>query len=115
MHVVLPDQVPGEGEGEWAEFFGRPAYTMTLIGPPAARLRGRAGVLLRRAPGRRRGFQLHFLPLADPLPADRAVAARQVNAMVEQHHARLPGAVPVGLQPLQASRGRPAAAASSRV
>jgi len=29
---VLPDQVPGNGEGEWATFFGRPAYTMTLIG-----------------------------------------------------------------------------------
>ncbi|MEO6421373.1 MAG: lipid A biosynthesis acyltransferase, partial [Candidatus Nitrotoga sp.] len=29
---LLPDQVPGNGEGEWADFFGRPAYTMTLIG-----------------------------------------------------------------------------------
>ena len=29
---VLPDQVPGEGEGVWVDFFGRPAYTMTLIG-----------------------------------------------------------------------------------
>jgi len=28
----LPDQVPGKGEGEWADFFGRPAYTMTLVG-----------------------------------------------------------------------------------
>ncbi len=29
---LLPDQVPGRGEGEWANFFGRPAYTMTLVG-----------------------------------------------------------------------------------
>jgi KDO2-lipid IV(A) lauroyltransferase len=36
----LPDQVPGKGEGEWAEFFGRPAYTMTL----AAKLAGRDNV-----------------------------------------------------------------------
>ena len=28
---LLPDQVPGNGEGEWVNFFGRPAYTMTLI------------------------------------------------------------------------------------
>lgn len=28
---ILPDQTPGLGEGEWAEFFGRPAYTMTLV------------------------------------------------------------------------------------
>ena len=26
----LPDQVPGEGEGEWVEFFGQLAYTATL-------------------------------------------------------------------------------------
>jgi KDO2-lipid IV(A) lauroyltransferase len=27
---LLPDQVPQQGEGVWADFFGRPAYTMTL-------------------------------------------------------------------------------------
>lgn len=26
----LPDQVPSFGEGVWADFFGKPAYTMTL-------------------------------------------------------------------------------------
>ncbi|HET7197563.1 MAG TPA: lysophospholipid acyltransferase family protein [Burkholderiales bacterium] len=37
---LLPDQVPSRGEGEWAAFFGRPAYTMTL----AAKLAERDGV-----------------------------------------------------------------------
>ena len=27
---LLPDQVPQQGEGVWAQFFGKPAYTMTL-------------------------------------------------------------------------------------
>lgn len=27
---ILPDQVPSQGDGIWANFFGRPAYTMTL-------------------------------------------------------------------------------------
>jgi KDO2-lipid IV(A) lauroyltransferase len=27
---ILPDQVPTDGDGVWAPFFGRPAYTMTL-------------------------------------------------------------------------------------
>ena len=27
---LLPDQVPQQGEGVWADFFGKPAYTMTL-------------------------------------------------------------------------------------
>jgi Kdo2-lipid IVA lauroyltransferase/acyltransferase len=33
----LPDQVPGQGEGEWAPFFGRPAYTVTLAAKLAER------------------------------------------------------------------------------
>ena len=28
---LLPDQAPQVGEGTWADFFGRPAYTMTLV------------------------------------------------------------------------------------
>ena len=34
---ILPDQVPGAGEGEWVAYFGRPAYTMTLAAKLAAR------------------------------------------------------------------------------
>lgn len=37
---MLPDQVPGAGEGAWVDFFGRPAWTMTL----AARLAEVKGV-----------------------------------------------------------------------
>src|SRR3989442_6258745 len=36
----LADQVPRLSEGEWSQFFGRPAYTMTL----AARLAERQGL-----------------------------------------------------------------------
>jgi Kdo2-lipid IVA lauroyltransferase/acyltransferase len=28
--ALLPDHVPGEGEGQWASFFGEPAWTMVL-------------------------------------------------------------------------------------
>jgi KDO2-lipid IV(A) lauroyltransferase len=28
---ILPDQVPSAGEGEWQRFFGKAAYTMTLV------------------------------------------------------------------------------------
>ena len=37
---ILPDQVPADGSGEFAPFFGQPAYTMTL----AAKLAQRPGV-----------------------------------------------------------------------
>ena len=81
--VVLPDQVPGLGDGEWVDFFGRPAYTMTLLG----RLQQASGAAIvfcyaRRLPGAR-GYELHLRELAAPLPEDRAAAARIVNAEVE--------------------------------
>jgi KDO2-lipid IV(A) lauroyltransferase len=81
--IVLPDQVPGLGEGEWADFFGRPAYTMTLLG----RLQeaSRAAIVFcyaeRLASGE--GYVLHLHPLEEPLPDDRRESARRVNAMVE--------------------------------
>lgn len=39
---MLPDQAPKAGEGVWAPFFGRPAYTMTL----AARLAQTGAVVI---------------------------------------------------------------------
>ncbi len=82
--VLLPDQVPGHGDGEWAEFFGRPAYTMTLVG----RLQEATGAAVvfcyaQRLP-RGSGYQLRFTPLEAPLPTDRHEAARVVNEMVER-------------------------------
>jgi Kdo2-lipid IVA lauroyltransferase/acyltransferase len=82
--VVLPDQVPGIGEGEWVDFFGRPAYTMTLLG----RLQEASGAALvfcyaERLP-RGKGYAMHFAVLGEPLPADRREAARRVNAEVEK-------------------------------
>ncbi|OFZ66369.1 MAG: lipid A biosynthesis acyltransferase [Betaproteobacteria bacterium RBG_16_56_24] len=61
---VLPDQVPGNGEGEWAAFFGRPAYTMTLIGR-MLEASGAAVVMsyVERLP-RGAGYALHFSPLS---------------------------------------------------
>jgi KDO2-lipid IV(A) lauroyltransferase len=82
--VILPDQVPGEGEGEWVDFFGRPAYTMTLTG----RLQESSGAALvycfaeRLAEGR--GFRLHLRAREEPLPADRAAAALAINRGVEE-------------------------------
>ncbi|WEF32388.1 lysophospholipid acyltransferase family protein [Pseudoduganella chitinolytica] len=82
---ILPDQVPQEGEGVWADFFGRPAYTMTL---PAkmAKLGGDAPILLtyaERLP-RGKGFLLHFVPFTGSLDGDNAQQARAINAAMEQ-------------------------------
>ncbi|OJU90426.1 MAG: lipid A biosynthesis acyltransferase [Burkholderiales bacterium 66-5] len=80
---LLPDQVPPQGLGVWAPFFGRDAYTMTL----AARLvqqTGAAVVLARceRLP-RARGYALHLQGLAGPLSSDLQVAVGQINGAME--------------------------------
>ncbi len=61
MVGMLPDQAPGAGEGVWASFFGRPAYTMTL----AARLAQTGATVLFTYAERLQygaGYHLHFLP-----------------------------------------------------
>ena len=80
---LLPDQAPGVGEGVWADFFGRPAYTMTLPGRLAET--SGATVLLafaRRLP-RGRGYALTIQPLAENLPTDGMAAAQKLNLAVE--------------------------------
>lgn len=76
---LLPDQVPGNGEGVWAEFFNRPAYTMTLSGRLAQS--SGAAVLLacaERLP-RGRGYAIRIEPLqldfaqSVPLQINRAL------------------------------------------
>lgn len=78
---ILPDQVPGGGQGEWAEFFGKPAYTMTL----AAKLAERPGSACLLAYGERlprgAGYVLRIRPLAAPRPGESAT--RRMNAAIE--------------------------------
>ena len=85
----LPDQVPGEGEGDWAEFFGRPAYTMTL----AAKLAEREGVQCFLAFGRRlprgRGYAIVLRPLPPAQPGERP--ARHLNRALEELVRECPG------------------------
>jgi KDO2-lipid IV(A) lauroyltransferase len=77
----LPDQVPKEGEGEWAEFFGRPAYTMTL----AAKLAERKGVACFLAYGRRLPRGQGYAIVLRPFPERREgeSATRHLNRALE--------------------------------
>lgn len=79
---LLPDQVPPQGMGVWAPFFGHPAYTMTL----AARLvqqTGAAWLLMacERLP-RGQGFAVHVSRPPEPLPPRPAGA----DAAAEERH-----------------------------
>jgi len=82
---MLPDQVPPQGQGVWASFFGRPAYTMTL----AARLLQQTGagvaVLYVERLARGAGYVVRVMPLAETPPegaADEA-AALAINRSME--------------------------------
>ena len=80
---ILPDQEPDWGSGVFAPFFGRPAYTATLLPKLVARTEARVVTgVARRIPGR--GFELHFLPADTRVTSpDEAESATGVNACVE--------------------------------
>ena len=83
---LLPDQVPDTnkgGDGAWADFFGRPAYTMTLA-QKFAKTTGALVVMVAcvRLPAGA-GYRLVFSPLAT-FSEDASVAARELNAAVER-------------------------------
>ncbi|HZV98866.1 MAG TPA: lysophospholipid acyltransferase family protein [Methylophilaceae bacterium] len=80
---ILPDQVPEFGEGVWADFFGRPAYTMTLV----SKLAETTGAAVLMAFGERlpwgRGFVIHIEPLTgEPSPQN---INRQIETLVRQY------------------------------
>ena len=95
---LLPDQVPPDGMGVWAPFFGQPAYTMTL----ATRLVQQTGAALlliwaQRLPGGR-GFVLRVAPPAQPLPSTAAddaalqlACATALNREMERLIGQCPG------------------------
>jgi KDO2-lipid IV(A) lauroyltransferase len=87
---LLPDQVPQEGEGVWAGFFGRAAYTMTL--PAKLAQMGDAIVIVtyaERLP-HGKGYLIRFVPFTDSLDGTPAQQARTINAAMEQLIARAP-------------------------
>ena len=80
---ILPDQQPKKGDGEFADFFGKPAYTMTLL----SRLAERSGAAVLFAYCERIG-ELEFALRIEPAPAaiaadDTMVAVAALNAAVE--------------------------------
>ena len=86
---ILPDQVPAHGEGLWADFFGRPAYTMTLAARLTEAAEGPLMVFAERLPGGR-GFHLHFLPPDTPVTGDTRERVEAINRNVEALVRRFP-------------------------
>lgn len=87
---LLPDQVPQNGEGVWADFFGKPAYTMTL----PAKLHKMSGAPIILSYAERlsfgRGYVIRFVPFEEALPDDAQGQARAINLAMEKLIARAP-------------------------
>lgn len=80
---ALPDQVPSQGDGAWVDFFGRPAYTMTLM----SRLQQKTGAAIIIFYAQRledgQGYAIRYMPPLPPLSENTAQAAQQLNAAIE--------------------------------
>lgn len=88
---LLPDQVPNQGEGIWLDFFGQPAYTMTLT----AKLQKMSKAVMVLTYAERlpwgRGFVIHFVPFSGPEQVtDVASQTQAVNRAMEELIARCP-------------------------
>lgn len=84
---ILPDQIPAAGEGEWANFFGKPAYTMTLAG----KLAEKTGATVIMAFGERltdgQGYRIHLTKvesIATPDLLNQAIE-QQIKQKPEQY------------------------------
>ena len=81
---LLPDQVPPNGLGVWAPFFGREAYTMTL----PARLVQQTGAAVLLVWGERlprgRGYRVRLHAFEGELAREPREAAAQINAAMER-------------------------------
>jgi Kdo2-lipid IVA lauroyltransferase/acyltransferase len=86
---ILPDQAPSRGEGAWADFFGRPAYTMTLVGRLAETSGATVIMTFARRLPRGAGYAFEAVEVTESLAG--ASGVRALNAAVEQIIARAPG------------------------
>ena len=80
---ILPDQVPIEGEGVWASFFGRAAYTTTLVQRLQHLTDAPVMVLCAYRDTGSSGFYLKNWLLDEQWPQDPAAHADRMNKALE--------------------------------
>jgi KDO2-lipid IV(A) lauroyltransferase len=87
---LLPDQVPQQGEGVWAHFYGKPAYTMTL----PAKLHQMTGAVILLSYAERlpngRGYTIRFVGFEENLQGTPVQQARAINSAMEKLIAQCP-------------------------
>jgi len=81
---LLPDQVPQNGEGIWAPFFGRPAYTMTLPGKLQQMTGATVVITFAERLPYGKGYVMRIMEMPEALGDSPEAQAAAVNAAMER-------------------------------
>ena len=79
---ILPDQVPSGGDGIWAPFFGRPAYTTTLPARLANRHHTPVVMFTAKRKGLGQGWRMQASRL-DAFSEDPSLSCAELNKAIE--------------------------------
>lgn len=86
----LPDQVPAEGDGVYAPFFGQPAYTITLVQRMQSLKQSPIFTVGLERLDNAQGYRFHVVPMQGLLSEDPVQAATEMNAALEAMIRRMP-------------------------
>jgi len=104
---LLPDQVPLEGDGVWASFFGHPAYTMTLVQRLQKLTDAPVVVLCAYRLPKAEGFEIKHWIVDLPWSSDPVVCATQMNQALEKAIQYAPDQYLWGYDRFRGPRSRP--------
>lgn len=106
---LLPDQVPPWGMGQWAPFFGKPAYTMTIAARLIVQTRPRTVIARCERLGLLRGgYRLYLQELELDADAGQTALVQQINQAVQQQIHACPEQYMWGYARYKVPRGMPA-------
>lgn len=80
---MLPDQVPRHGDGTWAPFFGREAFTVTLPGKLAQMTNAMVIVAACERLPKGQGWRMHYRRAPQALPDDPREQAILFNRLMQ--------------------------------
>jgi Kdo2-lipid IVA lauroyltransferase/acyltransferase len=81
---ILPDQIASKGQGEWAAFFGKPMYTMTLVSQLLSRVDTRVIVVVAERLADGAGYDLHLQAVNPEAVSSPAKLNRVLETLVTQ-------------------------------
>lgn len=83
---ILPDQAANKGEGEWVDFFGRPAYTMVLVSKLVKKTGANVIMTFGERLGNGKGFKVHF----ETIDPDAVSTPSKLNKLLEREIRKAP-------------------------